>query len=85
MAADLDHVHISCPHGHTRNHREVCLVHLGTHWLEAVDLRVVVTDALLDNEGRIDRVLVPTTVEKNVRLIEWDRTDVANLVGHLDG
>lgn len=83
MAAHLDHIGICCLHRDSADHREVILVHLGTHGCERVHL-LGSADGLTNDEGRVDWALVPATVDKDICLAEWDCTHIADLVRHLD-
>ena len=85
VAADLDDVRIGCFHGDARDHREVGLVHLSAHRVEAVHHLHAVADRLTHDEGRVYWALVPAAVEEDVMLVEWNGANVANLVRHFDG
>ena len=45
---------------------------------------LVIPEVLLHDEGSSEGLLVPTTEEKHVSVVEWDCTHVADLVRHLD-
>ena len=91
MAADLDHVRIVRLHGNSTDEREVTLVHLGGHLCERMGQLGRASHApapnhrsLLDNESCLDRILVPPTIEKHLSAAQWDSSNVADLVRHLD-
>ena len=83
MAAHSDDVNFIRLHSNTTDHREVRLVHRSADRMDAVSA-ILVTDTPSQDEGCVDRTLVPATVQKDVSLVKWDGADVTHLLGHLN-
>ena len=83
VAADSDDISLTGLHSDTTDHRKVWLVHWSADCMDAVSA-ILVTDTPPQDERRVDRALVPATIQQYVSLIEWDSSDVTHLLGHLD-
>ena len=88
VAAHSDDFSFISLHSNTTDHGKVWLVHRSTDCMYAVSAILVkdtlLSDAPSQDESRIDRALVPATVQKDVSLVEWEGSNVTHLLGHLD-